>query len=112
MKGTTMIGRLINPHFGIASAHRWMIVPLLVITLAFATLVTLQSGTASADTGSQTDCDTHTNLDCIETELGETPQTGPGTATEQVRTDADLSSDNGEDINTGNCFVAIPFPCW
>ena len=31
-----MISRLINPHFGIAGAFRWMIVPLLVITIALA----------------------------------------------------------------------------
>ena len=49
-----MISRLINPHFGISAAFRWMIVPLLVITIALATMVTTQSGTALADTGSDT----------------------------------------------------------
>ena len=52
-----MISRLINPHFGIAGAFRWMIVPLLVITIALATMVTTQSGTAFADTGSDTPAD-------------------------------------------------------
>ena len=52
-----MISRLINPHFGISAAFRWMIVPLLVITIALATMVTTQSGTAFADTGSDTPAD-------------------------------------------------------
>ena len=52
-----MISRLINPHFGISAAFRWMIVPLLVITIALATMVTTQSGTALADTGSDTPAD-------------------------------------------------------
>ena len=38
-----MISRLINPHFGISAAFRWMIVPLLVITIALATMVTTQA---------------------------------------------------------------------
>ena len=52
-----MISRLINPHFGISAAFRLMIVPLLVITIALATMVTTQSGTAFADTGSDTPAD-------------------------------------------------------
>ena len=52
-----MISGLINPHFGISAAFRWMIVPLLVITIALATMVTTQSGTAFADTGSDTPAD-------------------------------------------------------
>ena len=49
-----MLGKFINPHFRIAGAFRWMIVPLLVITLALATLVAVQSDTAFADGGTDT----------------------------------------------------------
>ena len=49
-----MLAKLINPHFRIAGAFRWMIVPLLVITLALATLVVVQSDTAFADGGTDT----------------------------------------------------------
>ena len=49
-----MIGKLINPHFPLASAFRWMVVPLLVITLALAATVTIQANTAFADTGTET----------------------------------------------------------
>ena len=60
-----MISRLTNPHTRIASAcrwpmfrwpvRRWMLVPLLVITLALATTVAIQSDTAYADTGTDTE---------------------------------------------------------
>ena len=53
-KGIKMLAKLINPHFRIAGAFRWMIVPLLVITLALATLVAVQSDTAFADGGNDT----------------------------------------------------------
>ena len=46
-----MINRIINPLFSIATARRMAAIPLLAIALAFATLVTFQSGTAFADTG-------------------------------------------------------------
>ena len=101
MKGTTMISRLSNTHFGIAGARGMITIPILVIALAFATLVTLQSGTAFADTGTPTTCDSHNDFDCIETELGESPQTELGTTTEQVRTNHHPDPDHGEDINTG-----------
>ena len=50
-----MIHKLINPHFPIAGAFRWMIVPLLVITLALATMITISTDTAFADTGTGAD---------------------------------------------------------
>ena len=50
-----MIHRLINPHFKIAAAFKWMVVPLLVMTLALATTFTIDSNTAFADTGTGTE---------------------------------------------------------
>ena len=64
-----MISRLINPHFGISAAFRWMIVPLLVITIALATMVTTQSGTAFADTGSDTPADSTSTANGYEPNL-------------------------------------------
>ena len=46
-----MISRLITPRFRTARVCRWMVVPLMVIMLALATTVSIQSDTAYADTG-------------------------------------------------------------
>lgn len=49
-----MIGRLTNPHIRISSACRWMLVPLLAVTLALAALVATGHDAAFAHTGEQT----------------------------------------------------------
>ena len=47
-----MINRITSPNIGITGIRRMAAIPILAIALAFATLVTFQSGTAFADTGS------------------------------------------------------------
>ena len=101
MKATTMNNGQARRLFGTGSTFRLLAIQLLLLALLTATMVTIQSGTASADTGSQTTCDSHIDFDCIETELGETPQTGHDTTTEQVPTNHHHDPDHGEDINTG-----------
>ena len=49
-----MLVKLLNPHFAISGAFRWMIVSLLVITLALATMAATQPATAFADGGNDT----------------------------------------------------------
>lgn len=75
-----MISRLINSHSGIGDTLRLLAVQLLLVAVIIATLVTIQNGTAFADTGDEA-AQTQTTL--------------------EMQAPGDLNPDNGEDINTG-----------
>ena len=84
-----MISRLMNLHFEMGDRLRLLAVQLLLVAILIATLVTIQSRAAYADTGDET-AQTQTTL--------------------EIQAPDDLNPDNGEDINTGNCFMTLCIP--
>ena len=89
MKGTTMISKLMNSHFGMGDTLRLLAVQLLLVAILIATLITVQSRAAYADTGEEA-AQTQTTL--------------------EIQAPDDLNPDNGESIKSGNCFMTLCIP--